>query len=144
MKTSVHAIPVKDGTNGPHLVSIRMPNGDLKRKLLMSLLRSQNVQTGRVALILLEEVLTELDRVYHENRTLKKDRDVAFCYIENLIDRIDDLEDEAVDLGVEIMDLQVENSWLEHSLEEATFAEAEDDEDYGIPSYSTARRRSVH
>lgn len=67
METMIESIDVQND-HGIVPVTIRMPNGDLKRKFLMSMLKKGAVLPQVAVNKILLEVLYELDRVFDSRR----------------------------------------------------------------------------
>ena len=70
MKTSVRSIVVQNPYGGSKEISIRMDNGDLKRRFLLSLLRDKAVEPSAEVNHILLEVLTELERTYRDRKVV--------------------------------------------------------------------------
>lgn len=118
MKTTVESIMVQNN-RGIMRVGIRMPNGDLKRRFIMSLLKKGAVLPQAVVNRVLLEVLQELDTIYRSRRgwadkalELRGAIDVinekAIGDAETCDAREADLREENVDLREEINDLHAD------------------------------------
>ena len=112
MKTDVKNIAI-NGDYGIVPISMRMPNGDLKRRYLRRLLEYGVVIPSEQVNRLLLEVLIELDTSYHIIRSLGEENDCLIegidiidekyeGEIENLESRIESLEDDVNDLQADM------------------------------------------
>ena len=78
MKTSVRSILVRDEYGGRKYVQIQMPNGDLKKRLLVNLLRAEVVVPGEGVCKVLLESLERDRKLCRENKRLRRSEEEAY------------------------------------------------------------------
>ena len=111
MKTTVESIMVQNN-RGIVRVGIRMPNGDLKRRFIMSLLKKGAVLPQAVVNRVLLEVLQELDDLYR-SRLGWADKALELQGFAELLDEktsgeIEALEARNTELGEDLGDIQAD------------------------------------
>ena len=111
MKTSVRAVMVKDENGLLKEIVIRMPNGDLKRRFLVSLLKQGALVPTTSANKLLFEVLAALDTEYRREASMVR------LYGE-LVDDYSALEANMHEIEGDYDDLQIEHDQTLQRVEE--------------------------